>query len=106
DALRPALRAHSRAPRHIGRRTGHTSPPGQRTSSDALRLGVDVDAAATDEAAERDAAVSGKVYGECAGRSPRDHDGAARHSCLLHELEGEAAAHAEDLVAERQEPSS
>ena len=69
---------------------------------DAPRLAVDVHPALADEAAERDAAVARELDGERRRRADGDEQRTARDGRLLHELEREPAADAEDRVGERQ----
>ena len=70
--------------------------------NDSPRLGVDVHAAAADEAAERHAAIDGQLDCERRGCADSDEDRAARDGCFLHELEREPAADAEHCSRERQ----
>ena len=69
---------------------------GRRSALDAPWLGVDVHAAAANEAAQRDAAVRCELDRERRRRADRDEERAAGDGCLLHELEREPAADAED----------
>ena len=81
-------------------------PPTSRipVSPDPPRLRVDVDGAAADEAAERDAAVGGEVDGEARRRADRDENRATGDGGLLDELEREPPADAEHVLGERQQP--
>ena len=106
-----APRASPRASRRRGGRAPSASrsasiaPPTSRTPVRPRSrhvLGVDVHAAAADEAAERDPAVGGQVDGEARRRADRDEERAARDRSLLDELEREPAAHAEQPSRERQ----
>ena len=72
--------------------------------SDAPRLGVDVERAVADEAAERDPAVGCELDGERRRRADGDEQRAAGDGRLLDELEREAAADAEERAGERQQP--
>src|SRR5215207_1671719 len=56
------------------------------------------------EAAQRHAAVRGQLDRERARGADADEDRGAGDGGLLHELERQAAAHAEDAVVQRQQP--
>ena len=70
-----------------------------------MRVGsrVDVRAAVADEAGEGDAAVLGELDRERRRSPDCDDDRTAGDRSLLHELEREPPAHAEDVIAKRQE---
>src|SRR5262249_59384497 len=67
------------------------------------RLAVDVHTAGPSEAAEGEPAVLRELDGQRRRRAHRDDDRTPRDRRLLHELEREAAADAEDLVRNREE---
>ena len=78
---------------------GRSRPRARRSGGDALGPRVDVRAAVADEAGERDAPVLGELDRKRRGSADRDDDRAAGDRGLLHELEREPPAHAQDVIA-------
>ena len=116
DLRRTSRRARARRARRASRprngrapsesRSARDAPPTSRTpvaASDPPRLRVDADAPVADPAAERDAAIRRQLDRERRGRADGDEDRTPGDRRLLHELEREPPADAQDVRREREQ---
>src|SRR4051794_27228020 len=76
----------------------------RRLTREALEARVDVEVAAAGEAAQREAAVLGERDGQRGRRADADEHRRAGDGRLLHELEREPPADAQQPVAQREQP--
>src|SRR5439155_19919243 len=91
-----------RAPSAIRTARSRRRRAARPSALDAPRLGVDVHPPVADEAAERDPAVARELDRERRRRTDGDEKRTARDRRLLHELERQPPADAEDRVGEGQ----
>ena len=104
ERLAPELRERLRRAEALRCAADEEDP--RRRSDDPPRLGVDRHPPLAHEAAEREAAILRELDRERRRRSDRHDDRAAGDRRLLHELEREPAAHAEDVLRQRQDSGS
>jgi hypothetical protein len=91
-------RGGAQAGAHV--REGRGPAVRERRAGDALGAGVDVDASAAGEAGEGHALILGQLDGERGWSPHADEDRRARYGGLLHELEREPPAHAQDPLVQ------